>query len=330
MALNIIRAQSVALSLAAMGTVVALMSPAGLAQNYPTQTVRMISPYSGGPSDLGGRVLKDRLSAHWGQPVILENKTGAGGNLGTEAVARANPDGYTLLSTSSPPLVINPFLYKNLSFDPVKDFTPIVVVSTSPLALYVHKSVQASTLQELIALAKSRPGQLTYASGGNGTSPHLAAETLAHMAGLSILHIPYRTVAEQTLSVVSGQTHMMFGSVTSMEFVRKGDLRVLAQTGEKRFGKFMPNVPTMQEAGMPGFIVSTWYALLAPRATPRAIIDKIENDVLAILADREVVAAFEKISQEVVAMGSQDFAKFMQTEQARWQRAVQVSGAKID
>ncbi|MSQ72927.1 MAG: tripartite tricarboxylate transporter substrate binding protein [Betaproteobacteria bacterium] len=328
MALNNFRSGLVALSLAALAS--AFMSPDAPAQAYPVQTVRMISPYSGGPSDLGGRVLKDRLSALWGQPVILENKTGAGGNLGAEMVARAAPDGYTLLSTSSPPLVINPFLYRNLPFDPAKDFIPIVVVSTSPLVLFVHKSVQANTLAELIALAKSRPGQLVYASGGSGTSPHLAAETFKHMAGLDILHIPYRTVGEMTLSVVSGQTNLAFGSVTGMEFVKKGDLRAIAQTGEKRFMKFMPNVPTMQEAGLPAYAALTWYALLAPRATPKPIVDKIERDVLGILADREVVAAFEKISQEIVAMGSQDFTKFIQAERARWQQAVQVSGAKVE
>lgn len=300
------------------------------AQNYPERTVKLISPYSGGPSDLAGRLLKDRLSAIWGQPVIVENKTGAGGNLGTAAVATAEPDGYTLLSTSGPPLVINQFLFSKIPFDPEKDFAPVVLATTSPLVLFVHSSVPATTLSELVQYAKDNPGKLKYASGGNGTSPHLVAEMFKSAVGVNIQHIPYRTVSEITTSIVSGQTDVTFGTPVMMEYVKQGTLRALVQTGDTRLATHAPDVPTMQESGYPEFFAVTWYGLLAPRLTPQPILNKLESDIISVLKEPAMRSRLESLSQKVLGLGQHDFANFITAERARWQKIVKESGATIN
>lgn len=315
--------------LAVLADIGVCVSPTVDAQTYPSRSVRLISPFPGGTSDLVARILKDRLSDVWQSPVIVENRTGAGGNIGSDSVAKSPPDGYTLLSTTGAPIVVNPFLYSKLPYDPEKDFVPIVLLTTTSNVLFVNKAVPATTLAELIALAKAQPKQLTYASGGYGTSPHLMAEMLKTAAGIEMLHVPYRSVSDLTLSVVSGQTDVAFGPPPMMEYVTNGSLKALAQTGSKRLPT-LPAIPTLQESGLKAFYAVVWYGLLAPTGTPQAVLDKIERDVQKVLTEPDTRAKIQGLGADILSLGQKDFAQFISDDRNRWREVVKVSGAKID
>jgi tripartite-type tricarboxylate transporter receptor subunit TctC len=251
------------------------LTGAAAAETYPARPIRIIvSTSAGGITDLAARILGAHITAATGQPVVIDNRSGAGGNIAMEAVAKAAPDGYTLGVANTGNIVINPALYRHMPYDPLKDLVPVAPIGVVPLFLVVNGKVPARTLAEFIAYAKAVPDQLSYGSAGTGTTPHLAADAFIRRAGLNIVHVPYRGSAPATMDVISGNIPMTFVSMgPHIAFVRKGDLRVLAVATARRV-PYLPDVPTFAEQGFPDFEATTWFALLAPRGTPAAIVGK--------------------------------------------------------
>jgi tripartite-type tricarboxylate transporter receptor subunit TctC len=305
-----------------------LFASAALAQAYPARAVRVLVGFTpGGGTDIMARFLTPRLSEYLGQQFVVENRPGAATNVATEMVAKAAPDGYTLLFTTSA-LAINASLYKNLQYDALRDLAPVSVLAESPNLLVAGPGVQAKTLAELIALAKAKPGALNYSSAGSGTSQHLAGELFKVRTGTDIVHVPYKGTAPSLAGVISGDVQFSFANVPAiLAYVRSGRLRALAVSGTRR-SELMPDVPTMKEAGVPGVEVTVWYALLAPAGTPR--------EILATLADASMKAARSPelkprlIEQGAEPIGStpEEFAKLLREEIAKYAEAVKLSGAK--
>ncbi len=310
-----------------------LASSAALAQSgYPTGTVRIISPYpAGGPASIVAQAIGEKLRETLGQPVIVENKPGAGGNLGTDVVAKAAPDGHTLLLGTNGPLVINVSLYKSLPFDPLKDFVPITQVASIPLVLLVHPSVPANTVQELIALAKAKPGQLGYASSGSGTGGHLSGALLASMASIDIQHIPYKGVAPATTDLLGGHVQMMFGGLlAALPHIKSGKAKALGVVTPKR-ATLAPDIPTIAESGLPGYEIVSWYGVLAPAGTPRAIISRLHADIIKILQMPDVRdRLYAKGGLEHIGSSPEEFAATLRREIPEYARIVKISGAKAD
>ena len=300
------------------------------AQTYPTKPIRMIVPFApGGGTDILARIIGQQLADAWGQPVNVENRAGASGNLGTELVARSAPDGHTLVMAINTHAV-NASLYSKLPFDPVKDFTPVILAATTANILVVHPSVPATTVQELIALAKAQPGKLNYASGGSGTTSHLAAELFKTMAGVDMIHVPYKGGGAAYTDLISGQVQLYFvGIPGTVQYLKAGRLRALAVTTPRR-SPAAPEVPTIAEAGLPGFSATTWWGLLAPAGTPQPIIARIDQEVARILKMPEVRAKLDAQGFEPVASTPESFAAFMRSEIELWAKAVKASGARAE
>jgi tripartite-type tricarboxylate transporter receptor subunit TctC len=309
------------------GAIAAGITPAA-AQTFPSKPVRMIVPFApGGSTDVLGRIVAQRLTRGLGQNVIVDNRAGGGTNIGAELVARAAPDGYTLLMTSTTQ-AINVTLYPKLAYDLVKDFTAVSPVATSPSVLVVHPSVPAKTVKELIALAKSRPGQLTYASSGSGSTAHLAGELFKMSAGIDLVHVPYKGAGPAQTDLIGGHVHSMFGFTAGvLQHLKAGKLRALGVTSEKRLTD-LPGLPTMREAGVKGYEVSVWYGLLAPVGTP--------NDIVALLnaetakAVKEVAPKFGELGAYPLYSTPAEFSRFVQAEISKWAPVVKRSGAKVD
>ena len=297
------------------------------AEDWPRRPIRLIVAFvPGGATDVQGRILAERLSAELGQSVVVENRPGASGIIGTEAVARAAPDGYTLLLGSVTTHAVNVPLYgARLSYDPVKDFAPVSRVTTGYNMLAVHPAVPARSVPELIALAKARPGALAYGSGGNGTSSHLAGELFRMMAGVDILHVPFRSTAPSTTALTAGQIQMMFDtSVSATPLMREGRVRVLATTAPRRLDS-LPDLPTVAET-LPGFTMDTWSGLYAPAGTPRAIVERIDAATRAVLAQPEMRRRMADLGAVAFPAGPEEFAAFQAAEIARWTRVVRDAG----
>ena len=301
------------------------------AQTYPLKPVRLISPYaSGGGSDTLARILGQKLYEAWGQPVVVENRPGAAGTLGAETVARATPDGYTLLVTPSAVLTINPHLYAKLRYDTFKDFIPVTMASNSPYLLVVHPKIPASSVKELIAYAKMNPGKMNYSSSGNGSSTHLAGVLFNNMAGVEIVHIPYKGAAPAIVDLLAGNIQMRFSSVVPvLPHVRSGRLRGIAISSPKRYGP-LPDMPTIAESGLPGYAVESFYAVVAPAHTPRAIVSKINAEVVRNLRSPEVAAHMAADGAEVIGSSPEELAKALRDDYARWAQPVKDSGARAD
>jgi len=301
------------------------------AQTYPSKPVRLISPYaSGGGSDTLARILGQKLYEAWGQPVVVENRPGAAGTLGAETVARATPDGYTLLVTPSAVLTINPHLYAKLRYDTFKDFVPVTMASNSPYLLVVHPKIPASSVKELIAYAKMNPGKMNYRSSGNGSSTHLAGVLFNNMAGVEIVHIPYKGAAPAIVDLLAGNIQMRFSSVVPvLPHVRSGRLRGIAISSPKRYGP-LPDMPTIAESGLPGYAVESFYAVVAPAHTPRAIVSKINAEVVRNLRSPEVAAHMAADGAEVIGSSPEELAKALRDDYARWAQPVKDSGARAD
>ena len=274
--------KSVAAGLAAL-----LLCAAAQAQNFPNRAVTLVVPFPpGGGTDTGGRILAEQLGKRWGQTVVVENRTGAAGQIGAEFVAKAKPDGYTLLLGNIGTQAINPSLYARMSYDPEKAFAPIALVAELPLAMTVHPSVPAQTVKEFIDLAKSQPGKLSYASSGAGGAPHLAAEMFKMASGTFIVHVPYRGGGPATQDLMAGHVQLLFMTVLEASgSIKAGKLRALAVTSDKRVPA-LADVPTLAEAALPGFNSISWLGLLAPAGTPPELVEKISADVRTILAAR--------------------------------------------
>jgi len=311
----------------------ALALPA-TAQEWPTKPVRIIVPFPpGGSADLLPRAVGEKLAQKWGQPVIVENRPGAAGNIGADAVYRAEPDGYTLLSAPPPPLVINRLIYPKLSYDS-SQFVPITVIGAIPNVLLVNPKVNAATVKELIALAKANPGKLNYASQGSGSTSHLTAELFKSMAGgkegaLSITHVPYKGTAPALTDLLGGQVDMMCDNLgVSLPHVKSGKLKALAVASSKRV-KSLPDVPTLAET-LPGFEALAWFGIVAPPRTPQAIADKISSSVKDVLTMPDVVKRLNELSAEPMGLTPAETAAYMKQETERWAAVVKSAGVKAE
>ena len=297
---------------------------------YPNRPVKVIVPYPpGGPTDIVARVVFQQVSESTGQPFVIENRAGAGGNLGAEAAARSPADGYTLLVATTAH-AINVSLFKNLSYDVLKDFTPITLLTQGPLVLVAHPSFAASSVKDLIALAKAKPDALNFASSGNGQSTHLSGELFNTMAGIKLTHVPYKGSAPALNDVVAGQVPLMFDTMLSaMPFVKAGKLKALAVTSPQR-SPAAPELPTVAESGLPGYEVFAWNGLLAPAGTPRAVIDRLGEELKKAMALPQVREKFSAQGFAASWETPDQFGSFLRTEVAKWTRTVKASGATLD
>jgi tripartite-type tricarboxylate transporter receptor subunit TctC len=297
------------------------------AQAWPNRFVRLVVPFPpGGGTDSVARILANRLSEAWGQQVVIENKGGAGSNLGAEAVARSEPDGYTLL-IGSLPLAVNRFLYSSLSYDPVADFAPVTLIAVYPNLMVVPNSSPAKTVNEFVAHAKANPGKITFASSGTGTSTHLSGELFKRMTGIEMTHVPYRGVALALNDVIPGRVDVMFNTMAGvLQQVRTGQLRGLAVTSAQRFAT-APDLPTVAES-VPGFDVTSWYALFAPAKTPANILRKLNADTVAVLAEPATKDKLEKTGVLVQSSTPAELAARLKAETELWGPVIKAAGIK--
>ena len=309
----------------------AVVAPtSGWAQGYPNRPVRLVVPFSaGGPADALGRVLADQLNKIWAQPVIIENRGGAGGNLGAEVVARSAPDGYTLLLNASSH-VINASLHEKLPYDPIKDFTPVSEVASYMLVLVVHPSVPATSVTEFVTFAKSKQEGLSVANAGLGTPTHLAAVLFAQAADINLIHIPYRGAAPASTDLIAGQVPAMYNNpVNAVPQVRSNNLRALAVTGSKRLSR-LPDIPTIAESGYPGFETRTWYGLFGPAGMPADIVRKLHSDVERALRIPEIANNLIAQGWDITVSPPEQFSVVLQSELGRWSAVVKRAGIKAN
>ena len=298
--------------------------------SYPEKPVRIVVGFPPGTtSDTAARLLGERFAEAWGKPVVIDNVTGAAGNIAADRVAKAAPDGYTLGVLANPQLVFNPSLYK-LAFDPVKDFAPVSQVAVSPTILVVHNAVPAKDVQELVKLARSRPGELTFASGGSGSAPHMAAELFKSVAGLDIRHIPYKGAPAAMPDLLGGRVTMMFNLTTvALPLAREGKLRMLAVTSLRR-SSAAPELPTIAESGYPDFEVTLWQGLLAPAGTPATIVGKLHLETVRALALPDLRAKLAHLGMEGIGNSPDEFAAVIKSEIPRWAKVIKEAGIKAD
>lgn len=301
------------------------------AQNYPARPITIVVPsVAGGPTDIVGRMVGQLLTEQLGQSTIIDNRTGAGNTAGTDYASKAKPDGYTLTIGSPSSHSIPPSIYPNLGYDPVRDFTAMSLLGTAPLILVAHPSLPVNSVKDLVALAKAKPGQLNFGTGGNGTTGHLTAEYFKSATGINAVHIPFRGVAPATVQLLGGHTQYMFHiSNLGIGYVQSKKLKGLAITSKTR-SHHVPEVPTMIEAGVPGFVVYTWYGVLGPRGVDKAIQDKLYNTLTAGAKTPEMRKKFESQGLDVVAGTPDEFMTLIRDETARWAKVVKASGAKAD
>ena len=319
-----------ALILSLIALVCALALPAH-AQSYPSKPVRMIVPYPpGGGNDTFGRLFAAKLGERTGQPFLVENRPGAGTMIGTEAAAKSAPDGYTILLSSIATHALSPNLYSRVPYDPIKDFAPITLLGIAPTVLVINQELPAKSLQELISLAKSKPGALAYASGGNGTPPHINAEVFKAVAGVDLLHVAYKGGGPALTDLMAGRVHVMLDTAASaMPHVRGGKLRALALSAPKRSAEY-PDLPTFAEAGLPQYDTNAWYSMHAPAGTPADIVRRLNRELVAILKDPEILARFKQLSTDPVGNTPEEFGAFVKVELDKYARIIKAAGIKLD
>ena len=301
------------------------------AQGYPARPIRVIVPVAtGGIADYYSRVIGSKLHETWGQPVLVENRAGGGGNIGSDIVAKAPPDGYTMVMGFIGSHAVNPFLIRNMPYDPQRDFVPVAMVIEAEGLLAVHPSVPVNSVAELLALARTQPGKLSYASGGIGTSSHLAGELFKSMTGADIVHIPYKGNAPAIADLIGGQTQLMFATMpTVLPHVRAGKLRGLAVIGATRSAA-LPQLPTIAESGVPGFSVNNWIGLFAPAGTPNEIVRKVNAEVMRIMRLPEVARRMDVEGERFTPNTPEEFAAFIRSEVAKWGKVVKDAGLKAE
>jgi tripartite-type tricarboxylate transporter receptor subunit TctC len=306
------------------------LAPNALAQ-YPNKPIRVVVPFpAGGTTDILARAAGQKMSEAWGQPVIIDNRPGAGGNIGAELVAKSPNDGYTLLMGTVGTHAINASLYSKMPYDHVKDFVPIVLVAGVPNVLVVHPSVPVNSVQELIAYGKANPGKLNFASSGSGTSIHLAGELFKVSTGVTMQHVPYKGSAPAVSDLLGGQVQLMFDNLPSaLPHIKGGKLKALAVTSASR-APALPDVPTIAEAGVPGFEASSWFGLLAPAGTSRDIVTKVNSEVAKWVASPDAKEKLTAAGANVAGGSPEDFAKHIAAETSKWAKVVKESGAKVD
>ncbi len=300
------------------------------AQPYPNRPIRLIVPFPpAGGADVIARTIGQKLTEALGQPVVIDNRAGAGGIIGVGIAAKAAPDGYTLLMAPSGPMVVQPSLQAKLSYDPSKDFAPISQITTTPLILVVHPSLPVKSVKALIQLAKASPGTLNFASVGKGGSSHLAAEMFMMMTAINMVHVPYKGLSPSLTALLSGEVQLMFASPAILPQVRSGKLRPLAVTSAKR-SQALPEVPTIAESGVPGYETGSWYGMLAPAGTPRAIIDRLNREIVKILLEPELKKSLALEGAEPVGNSPGEFAEYIRLELARWARTIKQASIKME
>ena len=302
-----------------------------IAQPYPSKPVRLVLPYPpGGGSDTIGRPLAQKMSESLGQQIVVENRGGASGNIGMEYVARAAPDGYTLVFALTAQLAVNPALFQKLPYDPVRDFAPISLLGSGGYILVVHPSLPAKSVKELVALAKARPGQIAYSSSGNGSGGHLAAELLNHMAGIKMLHVPYKGGGPALVDLLAGQVQLLFATqLASWQHIQAGRIRALASSTAKRPSS-LPDLPTVAESGLPGYDAGVWYGLLAPAGTPREIVTRLNGEVTRVLAQPDYRKLLVNNTIEPVGGAPEQLGQYIKSELAKWAKVVKDAGVHVD
>jgi len=305
--------------------------PAVQAQAFPVKPLRLILPYPpGGGSDTIARPFARRMAESIGQQVVVDNRGGAGGNIGMEAAARAAPDGYTFVLGLTAQLAVNPGLYPKLPYDPVKDFEPIMLLANGAYLLVAHPSLLAKTMKDVIAIAKKRPGEILYASSGNGSGAHLATELLNTMTGIRLVHVPYKGGGPALVDTISGQTQLLFATpIASTGHIQAGRLRAIAVSTTKRVSS-MPQVPTVSESGVPGFDAGVWYAMLAPRGTPRDIVNRLNEEFRKVLADPGIREFLTKSGVDPEGGTPEELAKYLRSEITKWARVIKEANIRMD
>ena len=313
-----------------LSLLIVLVCVPSFAQDYPARPVKIIVPFAaGGPADIYARFLGQRLEVALGQAFVVDDKPGAGSVIGTDAVTKSAPDGYTLLMMSNTQTV-NESLMRNKPYALMRDFVPVAPVNYSDLVLVVHPSVPVSSLGELIALAKSKPGKLNYASSGPGTPYHMAGELFKAMAGVDIVHVPYKGSSQARTDVLGGQVDMMFDAVTTMaDFAKTGKVKALATTGKTR-SSVLPNVPTMSEAGVAGYEAVIWLGIMAPKGTPPEIVARLNAEIARIVGKPDVRDEWAKQGAVAMTMNPDEFGRYLNDDIIKWERIVKISGAKVD
>ncbi len=316
-----------AVAIAACGSATAQRTDAG----FPSRPVRLIVPYPpGGGNDTLARIFGLKLAESWGQQIVVDNRPGAGTIIGTQLAARAAPDGYTLLLSSIATHAVAPNLYRNPGYDPVKDFTPVTLLAVAPTVLCTNVSVPAKTVQELIVLARAKPGELKFASGGSGTAPHMAGEIFASMTGIKLLHVPYKGGGPAIAGLIGGETSMMFDTAASiLPHVKGGKLRALAIARPARLPEY-PELQTFSEAGVKGYEVNAWYSVHAPAGVPREIVTKVNRELRRILDLPDVKERLKQLGSEGVGNTPEEFASFVRTESAKYAKAIREAGVKVE
>jgi tripartite-type tricarboxylate transporter receptor subunit TctC len=301
------------------------------AQSYPTKTIKMIVPFPpAGSTDISARAVAGKLGERLGQPVVIENKPGAGGNIGTDVAAKAAPDGYTLIVGTVGTHAINQSLYSKMPYDNLRDFAPVVLLSTTPNVLVTQPNFPANSVKDVIARAKAKPGEMTFASSGAGTSIHLSGELFNSMAGTTMQHIPYKGSGPMLIDLMSGTVNIAFDNLSaSMPHIKGGKLKALAVTGSKR-SPMLPDLPTISEAGLTGYDSTSWNAIYVPVGTPKEIIDKLNREVRAILESPETRKFFAEQGAEAGGGTPEQLGAFTRAETAKWAKVVKDSGAKVD
>ncbi|HEX9464413.1 MAG TPA: tripartite tricarboxylate transporter substrate binding protein [Alphaproteobacteria bacterium] len=301
------------------------------AQSYPTGSIRLLVAFTpGGPSDVLARIVGERMSLRLGQPVVIENRPGAGGNVAAEIVANAPADGYTLLNANNSILATNAALYRHLPFDPLRDFAPISLIGSQPNILVVHPSLPVHSVADLVALAKAEPGKLNYGSSGNGTAAHLAAELFRLRAGIDIVHVAYRGAAPALTDLTSGRLQLMFATSASvLQFIESGTLRAVAVTTAERSAA-VPDLPTVAESGFPDFEATTWHGLVAPAKTSPAVVEKLNQTVVAVLRETDIRQRLAGLGVEIVGDSPAEFGAYIRSESAKWAAVVKSAGIQIE
>ena len=315
--------------LLAQSALTAAWAAEGGAAAYPNRSIRLVVPFPPGasPNDIVGRLIGRHITESIGQQIVVDNRAGAGGTIGADVVAKANPDGYTLLVTSTT-LTISPNVYRKLPYDVDKDLQPVTMIASAPMLIFVNTAVPANTLQELIAYVKARPGQFNFSSGGNGTVPHFAGELLNFMAKTRMTHVPYKGGAPASAAMIGGEVSMYIDTPTAMlQFVKQGKIKALGVAAKQRFA-LLPEVPTMEEAGLPGYEIRVWYGFFVPAKTPRAIVDKLHNETVRALGTNDVKARLAAIGTQPAGNGPDEFRPMVQAELQKWAKVARESGIK--
>ena len=321
----------IVLALAAALASFAMATPAALAQAYPAKPVKVVVTFPpGGTPDIYGRIMSAELQKLWGQSVVVENRTGAGGTIGTDSVAKSAPDGYTLLFAADASITIAPHLYSKLPYDPVRDLAPIVNVAAGPFVLLANPAFPPNNVKELIALVQRQPGKVSYASSGAGGQQHLAMEYIRTMAGsMDMIHVPYKGFGQGLTDVLANQVPLIFGGITaSIQLTKSGKVKALGVTSPKR-AKALPDVPAIAET-LPGFDITAWYGFMAPAGVPREIVKKIHDDAVTVIRRPDFLERLDRDGIEPVANTPEEFGAEIKTDLARWSKIVKAAGAKLD